>query len=181
MHPMTSPTFADPSAIVDQLAITAGSRAADFGCGSGFFSFEFAKRTGSNGMVYALDVLPSALEAVASRAKILNLPNVIAKRVNLEQENGSGLDAASMDWVILKDMLFQNKKKDIILHEVSRVLKPGGQALIMEWDPEETLVGPDAELRIGPEELKLLLDTVHLAVAKELNVGGFHYAFLVRR
>lgn len=174
-------TFADPSAIVGQLDIASGSKVADFGCGSGFFSFEFAKHVGSDGMVYALDIMPSALEAVTSRAKLLHLTNVSAKRANLERAGGSGLGANSVDWVIIKDILFQNEKKEVILTEMARILKPGGHALLMEWNPKETLVGPEASLRISPEELRRLVESVQLSVEKDLNVGGFHYAFLVTK
>lgn len=181
MNTPSSLTFADPSAIVDQLNLEANSKVADFGCGSGFFSLEFAKRVGSRGVVYAFDVLPSALEAVTSRAKILNLSNVITKRVNLEKENGSGLDSQSVDWVVIKDVLFQNKNKQLILGEAARVLRIGGHAILMEWNPKEALVGPGVEARIAPEQLRSLVDSVNLAVEKELNVGGFHYAFLVKK
>lgn len=181
MHTPLPSTFADPCTIVDQLTIELGCKVADFGCGSGFFSLEFAKRIGSDGQVYAFDVLPQALEVVTSRAKTLGLTNIIVKRANLEKENGSGLDSHSMDWVVIKDILFQNKHKDVILGEVVRVLKPGGHAIFMEWSPKESLVGPDIELRIRPEELRTLVEAVHLTVEKELNAGGFHYAFLVRR
>lgn len=181
MGASTSAAFADPAAIVDQLSIGAGNKVADFGCGSGFFSFEFAKRVGAEGMVYALDILPSALEAVASRAKVLNLTNITTKRANLERDNGSGLAPQSIDWVVTKDILFQNKHKDVMLREVARVLKPGGHALLMEWSPTETLVGPEAELRISPEQLRTLVEAAHLVVEKELNVGGFHYAFVVKK
>ncbi len=174
-------TFADPSAIVSQLSVEPGSKIADFGCGSGFFSFEFAKRVGPEGMVYAFDVLPSALEAVASRAKSLNLTNISTKRVNLEKENGSGLASQSVDWVIIKDILFQNKDKSIILGEVARVLKLGGHAVLMEWNPEDALVGPDVALRVSQKQLRTLVESVSLIVERELNVGGFHYAFLVKK
>ena len=120
--------FVDPARIIGQIDVTPGASVADFGCGSGYFSFEFAKVVGSEGKVYALDILPSALEAVASRAKILHLGNITPKRVNLEREGGSGLGMTSVDWVVLKDMLFQNEHKGVILKEVSRVLKPGGSA-----------------------------------------------------
>lgn len=181
MNTSSTPTFADPASIVDQLQVEDGNSVADFGCGSGFFSFEFAKRVGSEGKVYALDVLPSALEAVVSTAKSLGLSNIFPKRVNLEKENGSNLSGESVDWIVIKDILFQNKDKNVILGEVARVLKPGGHALIMEWDPKESLVGPDKNLRISPEQLKALVEGVHLTVEKELSVGGFHYAFLIRK
>ena len=174
--------FVDPKVVVDQLAISLGNQVADFGCGSGYFSFEFARRVGAEqGLVHALDVLPSALEAVASRAKTLGLTNVVTKRVNLENEQGSGLSPFSMDWIILKDVLLQNKKKDVMLREVARVLKPGGRALIMEWSPDEALVGPEKGLRVEPEELKKLIAVVGLSVEQELNVGGFHYGFVVKK
>lgn len=174
--------FVDPKAVVDQLPIELGSQVADFGCGSGYFSFEFARRIGiERGIVNALDVLPSALEAVASRAKTLGLTNVVTKRVNLENEQGSGLAPSSMDWIILKDVLLQNKKKDVMLRDVARVLKPGGRALIMEWNPDESLVGPEKELRVQPSELKRLIEGVSLSLEKELSVGGFHYGFVVKK
>lgn len=177
----TTLTFVDPQTVVTQLSIKPGAKIADFGCGSGYFSFEFAKHAGNEGLVYALDVLPSALEAVASRAKILGLNNVITKRVNLERENGSGLPVASVDWVVMKDVLIQNEKKEIMMREVVRILKPGGQALIMEWNPKEASVGPDAHHRLDPEVAKKLITGAGLTVDKELNVGGYHYAFLVRK
>lgn len=174
--------FVDPASVVNQLSVELGNQVADFGCGSGYFSFEFARRVGmESGRVYALDVLPSALEAVASRAKSLGLTNVIVKRVNLENEQGSGLAPLSMDWIVLKDVLLQNQKKDVMLREVARVLKPGGQALIMEWSPDEALVGPEKQLRVEPTELKKLIETVGLSVETELNVGGFHYGFVVKK
>lgn len=174
--------FVDPATVANQLSIGSGNQVADFGCGSGYFTFEFARRVGADGgVVWALDVLPSALEAVASRAKTLGLFNISTKRVNLENEQGSGLPPSSMDWIILKDVLLQNQKKDVMLREVKRVLKSGGHALIMEWNPDEALVGPEKQLRIKPEELKGLLTQVQLSVEQELNVGGFHYAFVVKK
>lgn len=174
--------FVDPKVVVDQLVVESGSQVADFGCGSGYFSFEFARRVGmEQGRVYALDVLPSALEAVASRAKTLGLTNITVKRVNLENERGSGLADASMDWLVLKDVLLQNQKKDVMLREVARVMKPSGQALIMEWSPDEALVGPEKRLRLQPDELRRLMAAAHLTVTQELRVGGFHYAFVVKK
>ena len=173
--------FVDPATVVNKLSVAPGSTVADFGCGSGFFSFEFSRRVGTEGTVYALDVLPQALEAVTSHAKTQGISNITTKRVNLENEHGSGLGGASIDWVVLKDVLLQNNKKDVLLREVAYVLKPGGRALIMEWNPDETLVGPEKTLRISKKELQALIVHAGLSVDEELSVGGFHYAYIAKK
>ena len=101
-------SFLDPKEIIKQINVPEGSTVADFGCGSGFFSLAFAEAIGEEGKVYSLDILPSALESVESKAKLQGLTNIIPQRVNLEKEGGSKLSPESVDWVIMKDMLFQN-------------------------------------------------------------------------
>lgn len=173
--------FVDPKQVVRALSVGVGDTVADFGAGSGYFSFECAHMVGSEGKVYALDVLPSALEAIASRAKALGLSNVVAERVNLERPNGSGLGSESIDWVIVKDVLMQNKDKAVIVREVARVLKPSGRAIIIEWNPDESIVGPDRSTRIEPDELRKLVTTNGLVIVEEPPVGGFHYALIVKK
>lgn len=173
--------FVDPKRVVTELSVGTGDTVADFGAGSGHFSFECAKAVGPEGRVYALDVLPSALEAITGRAKTLGLANVMAQRVNLERPNGSGLGTESVDWVIVKDVLMQNKDKSVILREVARVLKPSGRALIIEWHPNEGTVGPDRASRLAPADLKQLILDNGLSIESEPPVGGFHYAFLVKK
>lgn len=181
---MTTPSplaFVDPVQALNGLPIQDGQKAVDFGCGAGYFSFEFAKRVGPEGQVISLDILPSALEAVASRAKALGLQNLETRRANLERADGAQLLAESMDWVIIKDMLFQNSNKQVILEEALRVLKPLGHAFVMEWKPESLGVGPSKDVRIAPAELQALLTAVGFQIVQELPVGGFHYAFLVKK
>jgi ubiquinone/menaquinone biosynthesis C-methylase UbiE len=181
MSHTSAPSFVDPSQALSTLPIQKGQLVVDFGCGSGYFSFEFAQRVGTEGHVIALDILPSALEAVASRAKSLGLNNLETRRVNLEKEKGSRLLAESVDWVIIKDMLFQNNDKAVILSEAALVLRPGGHCFIMEWKPERQSVGPEVGLRVSPADLRKLIESVGLSVIDEIPVGAFHYAFLVKK
>lgn len=173
--------FMDPNMIISQLGLEKGITVADFGCGSGYFSLPIAEAIGTDGKIYALDVLPSALESVESRAKIMGLTNIIIKRVNLEKENGSKLEGDSLDWVILKDMLFQNSKKDIILAEAYRVIKPGGRMLVVEWNENDSSMGPAQQLRIKKEDMVDLIQTQKFAIEREVNAGNFNYAFVVRK
>jgi ubiquinone/menaquinone biosynthesis C-methylase UbiE len=172
-------TFVDPESLIRQLTIAPGSVAVDFGCGSGYFSLAFAKAVGKGGKIIALDILPSALDAVASRARMAGLSQVSTKRVNLEKDNGSCLESESADWVILKDILFQNTNKDTILREAARILRPGGHMLLMEWKDQDVSVGPELSLRISRTELISLIESSGFSVKQELSAGDFHQAFLL--
>ena len=172
--------FIDPRKIISQLEIKKGNAAADFGCGSGYFSIPFARAVGAKGKVYCLDVLPQALESVESQAKILGISNIFTKRVNLENENGSELKSDSMDWVVMKDVLFQNENKEDILKEAYRILKPEGRILIMEWG-NNLLVGPDKEKRISHEKMAQLANKQRFIIKRDIPAGDFHYAMVIEK
>jgi ubiquinone/menaquinone biosynthesis C-methylase UbiE len=171
--------FSDPSLVISQMGVEKGSLIADFGCGSGYFSLPLAKLIGEEGKVDCLDILPQALESVESKAKLMGINNITVKRVNLEKEKGSGLADESLDWVILKDMLFQNKNKDIIFQEAYRVLKPGGKSLVLEWNENDSSIGPDRKLRIPRSEMVKLIKENKFTIEKEVNAGDFHYAMVI--
>lgn len=173
--------FVDPEQVIKNLEINSGMRVADFGCGAGHFSLAFARKVGEEGIVYALDILPDKLEAADSAARSRNLNNIITRRASLERENGSELEADSLDWVILKDMLFQNKNKKGILDEAKRVLKPGGKILVIEWNMSNNSIGPGRELRLSKEALVAVAQQVGLGFLKDVPAGNFHFgAVLVK-
>ncbi|MDO8240636.1 MAG: class I SAM-dependent methyltransferase [Candidatus Moranbacteria bacterium] len=171
--------FINPEAVIEKIDIPNGSVVADFGCGSGYFSLPIAKKIGEQGVVYSLDILPQSLETVASQAKTAGLTNIVTKRVNLEKAGGSRLPDASCDWVIMKDMLFQNTNKKVILEEGRRVLKDGGRILLIEWNLEDASIGPNKSLRISKEALTELIQQTNLSVLQEVPVSNFHYGLIL--
>ena len=170
--------FLDPEAILKQIKVSAGSIVADFGCGPGYFSIPFAKIAGEHGKVYSLDVLPQALESLKSKTKNSGIINIVAQRVNLENTNGSKLEDNLADWIILKDILFQNQKKEQIIKEAFRVLKPGGKVLVIEWNQKDASFGPEFDLRILPENLEKMLEVQNFTIEQKIDAGDFHYAFV---
>ena len=171
--------FANPEDIMTQLEVEPGGSVADFGCGSGYFSIQFARLVGGEGKVYSLDVLPQALESVKSQAKMEALSNIETRRVNLENKKGSGLPDESVDWVIMKGILFQNKNKKALFEETYRILRAGGKALVMEWGDRDLSIGPDASIRMSQEDLESLITDQGLTIEKRINAGDFHYAIIV--
>ena len=62
--------------VMDILGIVPGKSVADIGAGSGFFTVLAARRVGDQGMVYAVDINPEAIQYIETRLKKEDLHNV---------------------------------------------------------------------------------------------------------
>lgn len=153
-------------------------KVADFGCGTGYFTFPAAKKVGNNGVVHALDVLSQKVETISSQAKLSGLTNISVSRVNLEKLGGSGLEKDSLDWVFLVNMLFQNKDKKVILEEAKRVLKKGGYILVVEWNEKNESLGPRSDMRFSKKSLEETAGELDLAQVEELEISDWHYGMI---
>jgi len=171
--------FLKPDEVVAQLDIFEGMKIADFGSGTGFFAILFAQKVGEKGEITAIDVLSSAIESLASRAKDLGITNIKLVRANLEVPNASSLENDSQDMVFMANILFQSNKKDLILDEAKRILKNGGDLVVIEWIPEK--IKTEGLYKISKEEMKQLAESKGFKFIREFYTGGFHYGLLFKK
>ncbi len=153
-------------------------RAADFGCGSGFFTMLIAKRVGKEGKVTAIDVQEAALDSIHAKAKEKGLMNIDAVHADLEVPGSSRLADGSQDVVLMANVLFQSQKKADILTEAKRVLASSGRLVILEWDKGTGGFGPPDELRMDREAMKQLVQQQGFAFERLLETGQYHYGLV---
>jgi len=176
--------FMNPEKILLQIGLKEGITVADFGCGHGYFTIPAGKIIGGEGKVYAVDVLTECLEAIHSRAKLEGVINILTMRGNLEKLGGSGIKDGVVDLVLLHNVLFQSEKKADILKEADRVLKSGGNLVVIDWLPiaESTggtsFFGPQEGWRISAEEAKKITQEEGLAFDRSLDAGEYHYGLI---
>jgi len=173
------PSILNPSEVMEQIEIKPSSTAADFGSGSGYFALELAKRVGEKGKVYAVDVLPTALESVRSLAKMRGFLNVETRWANLEKT--STLDSESCDFILISNLFFQVSPPHwpAIIREAVRVLRPEGQVLIIDWKKESPL-GPPKDQRVSEEKVKSIA-TGPLKLIKKLDISESHWGLLFKK
>ena len=177
---MPGEEFLNVEKIVGELNIAPNETIADFGAGHGFFTIAFAKRVGPSGQVFAVDVLPTALESIRSQAKIEGLFNIKIIWGNLEKPNGSTLPAGVCDAVMIANVLFQAPDKQALLDEAKRVLKDNGRLAVIEWKPY-IAVGPKKESRLSESELKQLILSKGFSELKAVDAGTHHYGFIFKK
>ena len=176
---LSSGYFLDPDNLLSLVGGLDGATVADFGCGAGYFTVAAASLVGSVGMVYAVDVLDSALESVKGRARSFGLKNISYIRANLELFGSTKISDNSVDLVIVKNMLFQNDRHESIVREAVRVLRRGGQLLVVEWRPQSAVaVGPVGQKRLSMDSVRTLFNETLFVSVDLIPAGDFHYSFV---
>ncbi len=165
--------------LADKLGVKLGQQVGDLGCGgAGYFSLPAARLVGSNGKVYAVDVLKSALEGVLSKAKLENLLNIEAIWSDLEKVGATKVVPESLDHALLVNILFQSRQNESLVQEAKRLLRVGGRLLVVDWKVEATPFGPPLANRLSAEAVKQLVGKFGFTVEKEFEAGPYHYGFV---
>ena len=128
--------FRPPAQIVSEAGIKPGQHVLDYGCGPGSYSIAAAKLAGDTGKVFALDILPIAVNSVrkkAKRAGIRTIETILADGKN-------GLDSESIDVVLLYDVFHDFSNPSSVLAELLRVLKPDGRLSFSDHHMKEDAI-----------------------------------------
>jgi ubiquinone/menaquinone biosynthesis C-methylase UbiE len=132
--------FSDPATNLAKLGVTDGMKVVDLGAGSGFYAIEAAKKVGSTGRIYAVDVMKDLLERLRTGANAQGIRNIEIVWGNAEKIGGTKMREALADRVIASNILFQIEKPDDFALEIKRILKPGGKLLLVDWSELTTTV-----------------------------------------
>lgn len=138
-----------PEPILRRAGIEEGDTVIDIGAGTGFWTRPLAMLVGPSGRVIAVDVEPIMLDEIRAMAREDGFQNV---EVVQSQEDHIPLPDGVADAATLGFVLHEPPDPAAFLSEVSRVLKPGGRMLVIEWHKRETEQGPPVEHRLSLAE-----------------------------
>jgi len=171
--------FSDPEQNIYQFSIMKGETVADFGAGSGFYSFAAAEAVGENGKVYAIDVQKDLLERLKNQARNnKHLNNIEIIWADIDNLGGTRLREESVDSVIAANVFFQlENKKDACL-EIKRILKKGGRVLFIDWINIQSDIVVANQKDFNKEKVLELFEGNGFILQKEINAGMKHYGLI---
>jgi len=170
----------DIETILKKMNVSEKQCVAELGCGNfGFFVFPLARLIGRQGKVFAVDILKATLEEIKTRAAKENLPQIEVIWSDLEIFKATKIEANSLDSALLVNILHQSEKKIEILREAIRLLKRGGQLLIIEWKNIDLPFGPNPEKRVKLDALKTAIPKIGLEIKEEFEAGPYHYGLIL--
>lgn len=175
-------SFSSPEKVVAEAGITPGMHIADLGAGSGAYTFPLAAAAGDTGKVYAVEVQKEMVSALGIKARESRRGNVEVVWGDIEREGGTKLRAASVDLVMLANVLFQAPDKAGIAREAWRILKNGGRAIVIDWSGSFGGAGPTMRQLVRPDEARRIFEGERFRYEKPLfDAGVHHYGIVMKK
>jgi SAM-dependent methyltransferase len=115
--------------VMDILGIKEGTHVADIGAGSGWFTVRAARRVGSTGIVYAVDINPESITYINRRIQRDRIGNVHAI---LSEEDDPKLSKNSIDSVLLLKTYHEVAHPVLLLENLRISLRSGARVGIID-------------------------------------------------
>lgn len=149
-----------PEVVIDAMQLQDGDVVADFGAGSGYFTFRIAPRVGKAGKVLAVDIQEEMLDTIRSRAGALGITNVEEIK---DTETDPKLPTAGVDRVLFVDVYHELAYPYEVMTKVRAALKPEGRVVFVEYRKEDPQVRIKEVHKMSVEQLTREMAAVGLA------------------
>ena len=165
--------------VLKECEIRRGSRVADIGAGTGFFTRLFSDEVKADGWVFAVDISPRFIEHINEQAKSDRLTNVTAV---LCQENSISLPPESIDVAFVCDTYHHFEYLDSTLASIHRALRPGGTLIVIDF---ERIPGKSREfilnhVRAGKEVFRGEIVDAGFTFVEEVKMPALKENYLLR-
>jgi ubiquinone/menaquinone biosynthesis C-methylase UbiE len=167
--------YQKPQEVMGALGLKAGEVIADIGAGSGYFTFRLAHHVGDRGKVYAVDVSPDMIRHINRRIRELKAKNVVSI---LADPDDPLLPEASVNRFFFSDSWHHIENQTKYLSLMKKILKPGGEIVMIDFHKKELPVGPPMQMKIAREDLIKQMESNGFRLMKEHTFLQYQY-FLV--
>ena len=167
-----------PVETLQKFGLQPGDVVADIGCGIGYFTIPAAKLVGAEGKVFALDISEEMLIEVKNRTAVEEIKNLQLLKV---EENQFSLACGSTTFVFLAFVLHEVPELKEYLRQVIGILKNGGRVAIIEWQKQDTPMGPPVKHRLAQEDLINLLGELGLQGIQKIDLSDCFYGLLAEK
>lgn len=167
--------YQKPHEVIHALNLKSGEVIADIGAGSGYFTFHLARHVGDTGKVYAVDVSPDMILHINRRIRELKANNIVTL---LADPDDPLLPDRSVNRFFFSDSWHHIENQSKYLSLMKRMLKPGGEIVMIDFHKKELPVGPPMQMKIAREDLIKQFDGNGYRLTKEHSFLPYQY-FLV--
>lgn len=167
--------YQKPHEVIHALGLKPGEVVADIGAGSGYFTFHLARHVGEKGKVYAVDVSPDMILHINRRIRDAEATNVVSI---LADPADPLLPDQSVNRFFICDVWHHVENQTKYLSLMKKMLKPGGEIVMIDFHKKELPFGPPLQMKIAREDLIKQMASNGFRLTKEHTFLPYQY-FLV--
>jgi arsenite methyltransferase len=167
--------YQKPHEVVHALSLKPGEVIADIGAGSGYFTFHLARHVGEKGRVYAVDVSSDMILHINRRIRDTRANNVVSV---LADPDDPLLPERSVNRFFICNVWHHVENQTKYLSLMKKMLKPGGEVVMIDFQKTETPVGPPLKMRIAREDLIKQMENSGFRLSKEHTFLPYQYFFV---
>jgi ubiquinone/menaquinone biosynthesis C-methylase UbiE len=149
----------------------------DIGCGDGFFSVLAAKKVGSTGKVFAVDIDASAIKKLEQKTEAEGLKNVFAKVGKAED---TVFCTGCADFIFYSMDLHDFSEPTKALKNARQMMKANGQLIDLDWKKLNMPFGPPIAIRFNEEKASNLLRSAGFTITDIRDAGPYHYLIVAK-
>lgn len=123
--------------LVEHLKLKPGSRVADIGAGTGYFTRRLARKVGPHGRVWAVDVQAEMLNLLTNQMAGLGISNVVPI---LGTVTDPKLPVGAVDAVLMVDVYHEFDHPHEMMEAICKSLRTGGRVIFVEFRGEDPSV-----------------------------------------
>jgi arsenite methyltransferase len=169
--------YQKPEEVIKALKIEEGEVIADIGSGSGYFTLPLARAVGNAGRVYAVDINPDMIRHLNRRVRDQGVTNVVTV---LCAPDDPLLADGSVDRFYICNTWHHVEGHAKYLALLKRMLKPGGEVIMVDFKKEKTPVGPPMEMRIARDDMVREMESNGFELAAEHKVLEYQYFMIFK-
>ncbi|ALW85480.1 methyltransferase type 11 [Hymenobacter sedentarius] len=164
--------------LIRELKLKPTDVVADIGAGTGFFSFQLAKKV-PKGQVLAVDIQPEMIASLQASKRKLNVPNV---RPVLGTTTNPALPADSVDLVLIVDAYHEFDHPREMGRAIRRALRPvTGRLALVEYRAEDANVPIKRIHKMSVEQARKEMAAVGLEFVETVETLPQQHLLLFRR
>ena len=96
------------------------------------------------------------------------------------REGMKQIEDASIDVVMLGNILFQSSKKDVIIKEAKRILKEKGKLIIIDWKLNQPM-GPPDSLVVSEKQIEEIAKKEGMVLSNKFPVDKYHWGMMFKK
>jgi len=166
--------YQKPHEVIAALDLKPGEVVADIGSGSGYFTLRLAAHVGDTGRVYGVDIDPAMVRHLNRRVRDAGLRNVHV----LLADPDDPLLPEPVDRFVVVDTWHHIEKQTEYLALMRKLLRPGGQVVMIDFQKKELPLGPPLAMKIAREDLIQQMEAAGFRLTREHTFLPYQY-FLV--